>query len=149
MGAIKIVKARFERRSGVSAVNLDGIIWGNVDSDGTIDYKTVASSVRRRCRWDFQKKNPTVPKVMAGESHSGRRIPKLSHTIIIPRKRIEYIAPFFKYIYFLILSILPSVSWRTTRAPKPLPMRMRGTERVKANAPRTPSIEKIASITSR
>lgn len=31
----------------------------------------------------------------------------------------------------------------------PLPMRMRGTERVKAKAPRTPSIEKVVSMASR
>jgi hypothetical protein len=34
-------------------------------------------------------------------------------------------------------------------APIPFPIRMRGTAIVKANAPMTPSIEKVASMTSR
>lgn len=41
------------------------------------------------------------------------------------------------------------VSSRTTKAPMPLPMRISGMANVKAKAPITPSMEKVASITSR
>ncbi len=75
--------------------------------------------------------------------------PKLSAIMMIPRKKMEYIAPFFRYRYVLTRSTLRSVSSRTTKAPIPFPMRMRGTERVKAKAPRTPSIEKVRSMISR
>src|SRR3989339_1403821 len=90
-----------------------------------------------------------MAKVITGENQLGIWAPKLSRTMISPRKRIEYIAPFFRYAYFLILSILEIVSWRRTRAPRPLPKRIRGIERVKAKEPKTPSIEKVASITSK
>ena len=45
---------------------------------------------------DFKKKYPTVPKVIIGESHTGIWNPKLSEIMIIPKNKIEYIAPFFK-----------------------------------------------------
>jgi len=41
------------------------------------------------------------------------------------------------------------VSSLTTKAPIPFPRRMRGTAIVKAKAPITPSIENVASMTSR
>ena len=86
---------------------------------------------------------------MAGENQLGTLYPKLSRSITDPKNRIEYIAPFFKKTYFLMRSIFPTVNCRTTTAPSPFPMRISGTESVKANAPRTPSIENVASITSR
>ena len=84
-----------------------------------------------------------------GENQTGIWKPKLSKSIIIPKNNSEYIAPFLRKIYFLIFSILLMVNWRTTNAPKPFPSKIRGTDIVKANAPRTPSMEKVASITSR
>jgi hypothetical protein len=66
-----------------------------------------------------------------------------------PRKRIEYIAPFLMNRSRRIRSMLPTVIWRTTTAPSPLPRMMIGTDRVNANAPRTPSMEKVMSMISR
>ena len=71
------------------------------------------------------------------------RYPKLSRIIIIPKNKIEYIAPFFKYLYFLILSMFETVSCLRTTAPMPFPIRIIGTDKVKAKAPTTPSIEKV------
>ena len=76
-------------------------------------------------------------------------MPKASAIIIIPRKKMEYIAPFFKNMYFLILSIFLPVNSRKTNATRPFPIMISGTERVKAKAPRTPSIEKVMSIISK
>jgi hypothetical protein len=45
---------------------------------------------------DLSMKNPTTPKVITGESQKGIFTPKLSRIIIIPKKQMEYIAPFFK-----------------------------------------------------
>ena len=58
-------------------------------------------------------------------------------------------APFLRYLYFLMRSMLPTVSCRTTMAPRPLPRRIKGIERVKAKAPSTPSMENVMSMTSR
>lgn len=70
-------------------------------------------------------------------------------SMIIPRQRIEYIAPFFKNRYFFILVILLTVICLTAIAPRAFPTRMSGTDIVKANAPSTPSIEEnVASMTS-
>jgi hypothetical protein len=41
-------------------------------------------------------KNPTTPNVITGETQKGIRTPKLSRIIIIPKKQMEYMAPFFK-----------------------------------------------------
>src|SRR3989339_188473 len=49
-----------------------------------------------------------------------------------------------------IFSKIPfTVNCLTIIAPIPFPIRIKGTNNVKANAPRTPSIEKVMSITSR
>lgn len=45
---------------------------------------------------DFQKKNPTIIKVITGETQVGMATPKLSSIMMIPRKNIEYIAPFLR-----------------------------------------------------
>jgi hypothetical protein len=45
---------------------------------------------------DFQKKYPTVTKVITGETHAGTGTPKLSSIMIEPRKNTEYIAPFLR-----------------------------------------------------
>jgi hypothetical protein len=47
------------------------------------------------------------------------------------------------------LSPIATVIFRTTSAPIPLPMRIIGIEKVKANAPSTPSIENVISIISK
>lgn len=99
--------------------------------------------------FDFRKKYPITPKVIIGETRSGISIEKDLSIIIAPRNRIEYIAQFLRYLYFLILSILLTVSRLTRKAPSPFPRRINGTERVNAKAPKTPSMENVASITSR
>ena len=58
-------------------------------------------------------------------------------------------APFFRNGYFLTWSTCRMVTSRTTNAPIPFPIRISGTESVNANAPITPSIEKVASMISR
>ena len=45
---------------------------------------------------DLIKKNPTKKKVITGDTHCGTSNPKLSSSINNPRKKIEYIAPFFR-----------------------------------------------------
>src|SRR5947208_16824537 len=87
--------------------------------------------------------------VATGESHSGRCKPNDLESITDPRKAIEYIAPFLRYLYLFIASTFLTVSCLTTMAPIPLPASINGTEKVKAKAPRTPSIENDASIASR
>jgi len=47
-------------------------------------------------RIDFTKKKPTTPKVMSGETQNGELTPKLSSTMMQPKKKIEYIAPFLR-----------------------------------------------------
>ena len=59
------------------------------------------------------------------------------------------IAPFLRYTYSFILSTFATVSSLKIKAPRPLLIKMRGTDRTKAKAPITPSIEKVASMTSR
>lgn len=108
-----------------------------------------ACSMALRSIRDFQKKYPTTANVATGESHCGMWNPKASAIITTPRIRIEYMAPFFKYLYLLMRSILLTVSFLSTRAPRPFPMRISGIEKVNANAPTTPSIENVASRTSR
>ena len=88
-------------------------------------------------------------KVIIGETRSGISNEKDLMTIIIHKKKIEYIAQFLRYLYFLIRSILLTVSRLTRNAPSPFPRRINGTERANAKAPKTPSLEKVASITSR
>lgn len=68
---------------------------------------------------------------------------------MMPSARMEYMAPFLSNAYFLMRSMFPIVIQRTMIAPNPFPRRMRGTDMVKANAPRTPSIENVMSMTSR
>lgn len=75
--------------------------------------------------------------------------PKLSISIIVPSASIEYIAPFFRYLYFFTFSIFFTVICLTTIAPIPFPIRISGIASVKANAPNTPSTENVASMTSR
>src|SRR5439155_21877922 len=87
--------------------------------------------------------------VAAGESHSGRWKPKDLDSITDPRKAIEYMAPFLRYLYLFIACTFLTVSCLTTMAPIPLPAIINGTEKVNAKAPRTPSIENDASIASR
>ena len=65
------------------------------------------------------------------------------------KKKIEYIAQFLRKTYFFILSILPIVICLTTIAQIQFHINMRGTDIVKANAHKTQSMEKVASITSR
>lgn len=98
---------------------------------------------------DFRKKNPIITNVAAEEPHSGTSILKAFKIMNVPKNRIEYIAPFFRNTYFLILSMLPTVICLTIIAPSPLPIKISGTESVNANAPKTPSIEKVASIISK
>jgi len=45
---------------------------------------------------DFNKNQPTTPKVRRGDTQKGMGKPKLSRIMIQPRVRMEYIAPFFK-----------------------------------------------------
>lgn len=45
---------------------------------------------------DFQKKNPIIIKVQSGDRYSGIENPKLCNIIIIPKTRIEYMAPFLR-----------------------------------------------------
>ncbi len=87
--------------------------------------------------------------VAMGENQEGIWKPKLSNSMTVPNTKIEYIAPFFKKGYLFILSILEIVNCLTTKAPMPLPSKIKGTDKVKANAPITPSMENDASITSR
>jgi len=47
-------------------------------------------------RTDFQKKNPMTPNVMTGETHEGTCTPKASASMMTPRKRMEYMAPFLR-----------------------------------------------------
>lgn len=99
--------------------------------------------------WDLRKKYPTITNVTTGENQAGMKNPKLSKIIISPKNKTEYIAPFFKYLYFLIRSMFPTVSLRKIYAPKPLPKIIKGTENVNANAPTTPSMENVASKISK
>ena len=48
--------------------------------------------------WTFerQKKYPTIPKVMTGDTQAGIWIPNASASMMTPSAQIEYIAPFFK-----------------------------------------------------
>ena len=48
--------------------------------------------------------------VTTGETQAGMLKPKLSTIIIVPKKSREYIAPFLRKIYFLILSMLLMVN---------------------------------------
>ncbi len=120
------------------------IAWVYTLIAGSNAFSMVLRSIR-----DFQKKYPTTAKVATGDNHCGTWYPKASIIITTPRMRMEYMAPFFRYLYFLIRSMLLTVSFRRTRAPRPFPMRISGIEKVKANAPTTPSMENVASRTSR
>jgi len=66
-----------------------------------------------------------------------------------PRNPMEYIAPFLRYAYFFTVFTLWIVKYLTIKAPIPLPITIRGTESVNAKAPKTPSIEKVVSMSSR
>lgn len=99
--------------------------------------------------FDFQKKYASISIVAVGLSQCGTCTPKLSISMIVPNTNTEYIAPFFKYLYFLTASMLLIVSCLTTIAPTPFPNRISGMLSVNANAPSTPSIENVPSITSR
>ena len=46
---------------------------------------------------DLNRKYPTIPNVMTGETNAGISKPKLSRIMMKPRQKIEYIAPFFGY----------------------------------------------------
>lgn len=85
---------------------------------------------------DLRKKKPTIIVVTTGENQEGILKPKDSKSITTPNTKIEYMAPFLRKIYFFILSIFETVIWRTTTAPIPFPIKIKGTDKVKAKAPR-------------
>lgn len=70
-------------------------------------------------------------KVIIGENHSGICAPKALRTIMLPKNKIEYIAPFCRYLYFFILLIFPMVICLTINAPKPFPIKIIGIDKVK------------------
>ena len=98
---------------------------------------------------DFRKKYPITENVIIGETRSGISIQKDLRIIMIHKRQIEYIAQFLRYLYFLIRSILCTVSSLTMYAQSPFPRRISGTESVNANAQSTQSIENVASMISR
>ncbi len=71
--------------------------------------------------FDFKKKYAMILIVAIGVTSCGICAPNDSMSIIEPKTRIEYIAPFLRYTYFLMRSILETVSLRKTSTPKPLP----------------------------
>jgi len=87
--------------------------------------------------------------VKRGAIYSGISIQNHFNVIKSQRKNIEYIAQFLRKRYFLILSTLLTVICLTTIAHTPFQISIRGIDIVKAKAQSTPSIEKVASITSR
>jgi len=47
-----------------------------------------------------------IRNVATGETHDGTCTLKLSRTITRPSAKIEYIEPFFRYLYFFTFSML-------------------------------------------
>ena len=90
-----------------------------------------------------------VAKVIKMGAIEGNSTLKASRIINKPRNPIEVRAPFFRYLYLAIVSIPFMVNSLTTKAPIPIPIKMRKRFMVKAKAPMTPSKLKVVSRTSR
>src|SRR3989338_9075304 len=59
--------------------------------------------------FDFRKNQTIMNTVTIGDTNDGMCAPNASSSIIMPRNATEYIAPFFRYLYFFTFSMLLTV----------------------------------------